>query len=85
MCGGGRGLEFGWIASASVIWVITVRSGEGVQELRIDCGPGYRVYFGIEEKCVILLLLGGDKSSQSRDIATSKEHWRAHQGRAAHD
>lgn len=59
--------------------------GEGVQELRIDCGPGYRVYFGIEGKRVILLLLGGDKSSQSRDIAKAKEHWREHQGRAAHD
>ena len=55
--------------------------GEGVFELRIDFGPGYRVYFGIENKRVILLLLGGDKSSQNKDIAQAKEYWRDHQRR----
>jgi putative addiction module killer protein len=59
--------------------------GAGVQELRIDFGPGYRVYFGIEGKRVFLLLLGGDKYSQQRDIAKAREYWRDHQRRTAHD
>ncbi len=43
--------------------------GEGVWELRLDCGPGYRVYFAKEENRLILLLVGGDKGTQRRDIA----------------
>lgn len=42
--------------------------GQGVSELRIDYGPGYRVYFVRRAKVVIVLLCGGDKSSQARDI-----------------
>jgi putative addiction module killer protein len=42
--------------------------GEGVLELRIHCGPGYRVYFVDEGDAVVVLLAGGDKSTQSRDI-----------------
>lgn len=42
--------------------------GEGVSELKIDFGPGYRVYFVRTGKVVVLLLCGGDKSSQKRDI-----------------
>lgn len=46
--------------------------GEGVSELRIDYGPGYRVYFVTKESQLILLLIGGDKTSQQKDIAKAK-------------
>ena len=46
--------------------------GEGLSELRIDYGPGYRVYFMRRGPLVVLLLCGGDKSSQKRDIALAK-------------
>jgi len=49
--------------------------GGGVIELRIDHGPGYRVYFGRDGDQVVLLLLGGDKRTQTRDIDTAKEYW----------
>ena len=46
--------------------------GEGVSELRIDYGPGYRVYFAARGPEVVLLLVGGEKSGQARDIARAK-------------
>jgi putative addiction module killer protein len=48
---------------------------DGVFEVKDDFGPGYRVYFGIHRDNVIILLVGGDKGSQDRDIAKAKEYW----------
>jgi putative addiction module killer protein len=50
--------------------------GEGVYELKIDYGPGYRVYYAIEKKTIVFLLMGGDKSSQQKDIALAQTYWR---------
>jgi putative addiction module killer protein len=47
--------------------------GEGVSELRLHYGPGYRVYYVQRRTVVIVLLCGGDKSSQQRDIKRAKE------------
>jgi hypothetical protein len=53
-----------------------VRSvGEGVHEARIDYGPGYRIYFGNDGKQLVVLLLCGDKRTQSEDIAAAKVYW----------
>ena len=45
--------------------------GEGVSELRIDCGSGYRVYYKKHGQKVVILLVGGDKSTQAKDIKTA--------------
>ncbi len=49
--------------------------GNGVSELRIDAGPGYRVYYATRGEELILLLAGGDKSTQARDIETALALW----------
>jgi putative addiction module killer protein len=49
--------------------------GEGVSELRVACGPGYRVYFGQKGRTLVVLLCGGDKRSQDRDIRLAKQFW----------
>ena len=49
--------------------------GDGVFELRLNFGAGYRVYFGQIGSTVVLLLCGGDKSSQTRDIQRAKNYW----------
>jgi putative addiction module killer protein len=50
--------------------------GDGVWELKIDFGPGYRVYYGEDGPRIVVLICGGDKGSQDRDIAKAKEYWR---------
>jgi putative addiction module killer protein len=50
--------------------------GEGVTALKMDFGPGYRIYFGQDGKELVILLIGGDKSTQQEDIATAKKYWR---------
>jgi len=51
-------------------------AGGGVWEARLDFGPGYRLYFGKDGAAVILLLAGGDKASQPKDIAAAKHYWK---------
>ena len=53
--------------------------GEGVQELKIDFGPGYRVYLGQDGDELIILLLGGDKSTQNEDTQQAKSYWSEYQ------
>ncbi|MBV8849948.1 MAG: type II toxin-antitoxin system RelE/ParE family toxin [Methylobacteriaceae bacterium] len=50
--------------------------GEGVLEYKIDFGPGYRVYFGREGDTVVILLIGGTKKHQQRDIEDAHRYWR---------
>ena len=49
--------------------------GQGVWEARLDFGPGYRVYFGKKRREMVLLLTGGDKSSQKKDIKRAQQFW----------
>jgi putative addiction module killer protein len=51
------------------------RIGEGIEELRFDFGPGYRIYIGRVGKKLVILLNGGDKSTQQKDIKKAYEYW----------
>ena len=55
--------------------------GEGVLEYRIDFGPGYRVYFGRDGEALIVLLVGGTKQRQQRDIDAAHAYWRDYKER----
>lgn len=55
---------------------------KGVNELRVDYGPGYRVYYGKSETTIVILLCGGSKKSQSKDIKLVQAYWADFQRRA---
>ena len=58
--------------------------GDGVLEYRIDWGPGYRVYFGRDGDVLVILLTGGTKQRQQRDIETAKTSWSDYKRRKPH-
>lgn len=53
---------------------------DGVSEMKVDVGPGYRIYFAREGRVTYLLLCGGDKSTQKSDIKRAKAMWKAIKG-----
>jgi putative addiction module killer protein len=55
--------------------------GAGVFELRIDTGPGYRLYCGQDGETLVLLLCAGDKRTQSKDIERARDYWKDYQAR----
>ena len=59
--------------------------GEGVSEMKLHLGPGYRVYFGMIGKTIVLLLCGGAKKSQDKDIRRALEFFRDHKQREKED
>lgn len=59
--------------------------GEGVLEYRINWGPGYRIYFGVIGTRAVVLLAGGTKQRQQRDIAAAKGFWADHKRRREQD
>ena len=50
--------------------------GDGIKELRINFAKGYRIYFKEKDEKIVILLVGGDKSSQDKDIKKAKEIWK---------
>jgi putative addiction module killer protein len=59
--------------------------GAGVFEYKIDFGPGYRVYFGKDGDTLVILLGGGTKKTQDRDIGTARERWQDYKKRKAEE
>jgi putative addiction module killer protein len=57
--------------------------GAGVVEIRLDFGPGYRIYFGQDGETLLILLAGGTKKRQADDIATAKVRWAQYKERKA--
>lgn len=57
--------------------------GEGVFEIKIDFGPGYRVYFGKDGETIVILLHGGTKKRQQADIEKAIAYWRDYKSRKA--
>jgi putative addiction module killer protein len=56
--------------------------GNGIMELRLDFGSGYRIYYGLDGEKVVILLIGGDKSTQRKDIRLAQVFWNDYLGRA---
>lgn len=50
--------------------------GGGISEYKIHFGPGYRIYFGMDSQTLVVLLAGGTKKRQNRDVETARIHWR---------
>jgi putative addiction module killer protein len=57
--------------------------GGGVAELKVDFGPGYRIYFGQDGEALVILLAGGTKKRQSEDIMAAKARWASYKARKA--
>ncbi len=86
-----------WFASLNVQAALKVRTavarmengnfsnvegvGQGVSEYKLDYGPGYRIYFGKDGDKLVVLLGGGTKKRQNRDIKTAQELWKAYKQR----
>lgn len=91
----GRDIVGGWLADARARAKIAARLarvqagnfgdgkpvGEDVRELRVDWGPGYRVYYAMAGRFVILLLCGGAKRTQAADIGRAMEYWKDYKRR----
>ena len=59
--------------------------GDGIYELRFHFGGGYRVYYGVSGKRVVLLLMGGGKKTQTKDIKTARRYWQEYQEELTRD
>lgn len=57
-----------------------LKQASGVWELKIDYGSGYRIYFGKENSAIVVLLIGGDKRSQERDVTKAQRYWLDYKG-----